>query len=307
MRFGVYVPNFGSYADPRSVLQLALAAEQAGWDGFFMWDHMIFRRDDPVEILDPWLILAAIAAQTQRIALGPLVTPLARRRPWKVAREAVALDRISRGRAILGVGLGADGAEFSAFNEDPDARTRAAKLNEALELIVRFWAGDTVYHSGTHYRVDGVRLSPGPLQVPRIPIWVGARWPAVSDRPYRRAARYDGVFPLAHDYRSDRPLPLRQAGAAFGHTPVRTTTFEFIHAGASTGDRDRDRPLLTEAEQFGITWWLESFDPFRGEIGDALERVRLGPPAGRPAGLHACEAHEGVQVCWPGLGGQDRA
>jgi alkanesulfonate monooxygenase SsuD/methylene tetrahydromethanopterin reductase-like flavin-dependent oxidoreductase (luciferase family) len=280
MRFGVYVPNCGSYADPAKLLELALAAESHGWDGFFMWDHMMFPGADSVGIIDPWMALAAIATRTRRLVLGPLVTPLARRRPWQVAREAVALDWISGGRAVLGVGLGASDEEFAALGEDPDPRTRGDKLDEALTLITRFWSGEAVHHSGAHYRVDGVRLEPGPVQVARIPIWVAARWPASTQRPYRRAARFDGVFPAAQDYRSHRPLDAKDARAALELTSRSDAVFDLIHAGLSTGNPLEDRPLVEAARELGVTWWLESFDAWRGELPAALARVNAGPPRG---------------------------
>ena len=136
VRFGISVPNFAEYADPRLLTALAREAEAAGWDGFFLWDHILIERSWRMPMADPWVALAAIAAATERIRLGPLVTPLARRRPWKVARETVTLDHLSGGRTILGVGLGhPPEAEYAAFGEEPDARVRALKLDEGLDVL----------------------------------------------------------------------------------------------------------------------------------------------------------------------------
>ena len=97
MRHAIFVPNFGVFSDPVLVADLAARSESAGWDGWFLWDHFVYRKgDEPAA--DPWLTLAAVAVGTSRIRLGPLVTPLPRRRPWNVARQAATLDHLSGGR-----------------------------------------------------------------------------------------------------------------------------------------------------------------------------------------------------------------
>ncbi|WP_322938464.1 LLM class flavin-dependent oxidoreductase [Nocardioides bizhenqiangii] len=193
-RSAVWVPLFDDLADPRVAVDLAVAAEEAGWDGFFVWDHL--RWHEPVVSAgDPWVALAAIAAATDRIRLGTLVTAVARRRPAKLARETAALDLLSGGRVSLGVGLGSDrfGGEFSLFGEETDERARAAMLDEALEILRGAWSGEPVHHRGDHYAVDGVRFLPRPTQR-TIPIWV-AGFPGKA-RPRQRAARNDGFFPV---------------------------------------------------------------------------------------------------------------
>src|SRR5438067_4066679 len=194
MRYGVSMPNFADYGDVHTLVELAREAEAAGWDGFFLWEHMIFWRDLRVPIVDPWVALAAIAAGTERISLGPMVTPVARRRPWKLARETVSLDHLSRGRLILGVGLGdpAD-ADFGVFGEETDAKVRARKLDEGLNVLAGLWGGEPFSYRGEHYRVEETVFLPRPVQSPRIPVWVGGWWP--HKPPLRRAARWDGVFP----------------------------------------------------------------------------------------------------------------
>ena len=158
MRFGVYLPNFGDHAEPARLVELARAAEQAGWSGFFLWDHVqrAGRRGvTGARLVDPWIALAAIAVATERLTLGPLVTPLARRRPWVVARAAVTLDHLSGGRLVLGVGLGAPPeAEFSAFGESPDPRARAEKLDESLAILAGLWRAEPFSFEGVHYRRD---------------------------------------------------------------------------------------------------------------------------------------------------------
>jgi alkanesulfonate monooxygenase SsuD/methylene tetrahydromethanopterin reductase-like flavin-dependent oxidoreductase (luciferase family) len=195
MRSGVFLPLFDPLADPAVVARLAAEAEEAGWDGFFVWDHIRWR--EPVAAVgDTQVTLAAIASATERIRLGPMVTPLARRRPAKVARETVALDRLSGGRLTLGVGLGDDrfGREYSMTGEERDERRRARMLDEALEILTAAWSGEPVHHRGEHYTVAGMRFLPRPVQRPRVPVWV-AGLPG-RPRPMRRAVAYDGFFPV---------------------------------------------------------------------------------------------------------------
>ncbi len=196
MRHALYLPPFGELADPRVVVDLAVAAEEAGWDGIFLWDHMWRPAHDGIDIADTWVTLSAIATATQRLRLGPTVTPLSRRRPQKVAREAVTLDRLSDGRLTLGVGLGVDtGGELERFGECAVEAVQAERLDEALELLVALWSGAEVNHRGRHFTADGVRFLPRPVQRPRIPIWGAARGPGNS-KPLRRAAKLDGLFPV---------------------------------------------------------------------------------------------------------------
>src|SRR5688572_4432084 len=123
MRFAINVPNFGPFADPLAVVELAQAADAAGWDGFFLWDHVLWRDQKSLPVADPWVTLAAMAQATKRIRLGPLVTPLPRRRPWQVAREAATLDALSGGRVTLGVGIGGDWfGDYSHFGEPADVQ-----------------------------------------------------------------------------------------------------------------------------------------------------------------------------------------
>src|SRR3954471_23412175 len=194
MRFGLTLPIFDGLADPRLLAQLAHDAEDCGWDGFFVWDHVRYRA--PVRAAtDPWITLAAVATSTQRVTIGAMVTPLARRRPHIVARQAVALDHLSGGRLTLGVGLGLDtsGEELVRFGEETDARRRAEMLDEGLALLTRLLAGERVVHRGRYYVADDVQFLPTPVRG-RLPIWVAARWP--NRRPVRRAAQYDGIFAI---------------------------------------------------------------------------------------------------------------
>ena len=177
-RRAIFVAPFGELADARRLARLAAAAEARGWDGFFLWDHLVYV--ETRELADPWVAMTAIACATERVRIGPLVTPTPRRRIPKLARETVTLDRLSGGRLVLGVGIGGDRhGEFAPFGDPADPRERARLLDEGLERLVELWGGE---------------FAPPPAQQPRIPVWVAARWP--NRRPMRRAARWDGIFPI---------------------------------------------------------------------------------------------------------------
>ena len=194
MLHAVNLPLFGALADPGAIVEIGRAADEHGWDGLFVWDHVLSPVPGSWDLADPWVVLAAVATTTTRLRIGPMVTPLVRRRVIKVARETVTLDRLSRGRLILGLGLGGDaGRELSAFGETVDARARGDQLDEGADVLVRLWAGEEVHHEGWP-QVDGVSITPGPLQQPRIPVWFGTK--GISDRTLRRAARFDGLYPI---------------------------------------------------------------------------------------------------------------
>jgi alkanesulfonate monooxygenase SsuD/methylene tetrahydromethanopterin reductase-like flavin-dependent oxidoreductase (luciferase family) len=228
-RSGIFVAPFGELSEPARVAELAARAEDRGWAGFFLWDHVAFHRPARA-IADPWVTLAAMAIATERLLLGPLVTPVPRRRPHKLARETVTLDRLSGGRLVLGVGLGWDRTgEFDPerYGEEGDPRARALMLDEGLDRLLAYWGGE---------------FAPAPLQRPRIPIWVAAGWP--NRRPLRRAARFDGVFPIdlpgpeALAELVDEVRALRGAGGMDGFevvvsNPPGTDPAPWIAAGAT--------------------------------------------------------------------------
>ena len=281
LQFGISVPNFGGYADPRALAELAHDAEQAGWDGFFVWDHMQYVFADREPVADPWILLAAIALRTERMRLGPLVTPVARRRPSKLARETVSLDQLSGGRLILGVGLGAPAdAEFEDFGEDGDARIRAEKLDEGLAVLAGLWSGEPFSFSGTHFQVDDVTFLPPPIQQPRVPIWVAAQWP--NRAPLRRAARWDGVAPGSAGVGWNAMMPaddLRAAVAYIHEQRTTTDTFDVVVRGISTGvDHSADADLVDAYREAGMTWWVEHLHGYRGPYEEMAARIRLGPP-----------------------------
>jgi alkanesulfonate monooxygenase SsuD/methylene tetrahydromethanopterin reductase-like flavin-dependent oxidoreductase (luciferase family) len=267
VRHALYAPPFGTFGDVNLLLDLACEAEQAGWDGFFLWDHLMYESDVP--FVDAWIALSAIAVSTERLRLGPLVTPIPRRRPWKVAREAVTLDHLSEGRLVLGVGLGIDfWREFSAFSgEAASDIERAELLDDGLEILLRLWSGEPVSYSGARLSVDNARFLPRPVQQPRIPVWSAALWP-LRRGPVRRAARCDGVMP----FRPDAPL---------SPDNVRVVIDKIGE------HRDSDQPfdvcvhgLREQAAAFaagGVTWYCESFFPEQ-PLAEVRQLIGQGPP-----------------------------
>jgi alkanesulfonate monooxygenase SsuD/methylene tetrahydromethanopterin reductase-like flavin-dependent oxidoreductase (luciferase family) len=270
VQHALYVPPFATFGDVNVLVELAQSAEQAGWDGFYLWDHLLYQDDVP--FVDAWIALAAIAAATDRIRLGPLITPLPRRRPWKVAREAVTLDHLSAGRVVLGVGLGIDfWHEFSAFGgEAADDSERALLLDDGIEIIKRLWTGEPVTYEGARLSVDGARFAPTPLQTPRIPIWSAVLWPP-RPNPVRRAAGCDGVAP----FRPDGPLTpdnVRELRAAIERERANT------RMGGEPFDICLHGPheLRAGYEEAGVTWFMESFFP-EEPLADVRRIIERGP------------------------------
>jgi alkanesulfonate monooxygenase SsuD/methylene tetrahydromethanopterin reductase-like flavin-dependent oxidoreductase (luciferase family) len=268
MRSGLFLPIFDELADPAIVARLSAEAEEAGWHGVFVWDHVRWR--EPVtDVADPWITLAAIAVATRGIRLGPMVTPLARRRPVKVARETATLDHLSGGRLTLGVGLGSDrnGSEFSITGEELDERQRGQMLDEALEILAAAWSGDPVHHRGEHYTVDGMRFLPRPVQRPRVPVWVGGYYG--KPKPLRRAARYEGFFPVDLEH-SDQLAEIVADLTALRREAGRDEREPYDVVAALQLGTD---PAPYAAA--GATWWMAEFpwdavsvDQVRGVIRD---------------------------------------
>lgn len=289
MRYCVTLANFGPGVDADMLAGWAVDAEHAGWDGFFVWDHLFAFDPGPIEVVDPWMALAVAADRTSRIRLGTLVTPLPRRRPVKIARETVTLDRLSHGRAILGVGIGASPFEWDYLGEEPDLPTRGRMLDEHLELLVRLWSGEGVEHRGERYRVARTpgappwmaEAHPPPVQRPRIPVWVAGTWPGT--RPFQRAARWDGVVPMRvrgawtpADTRDVHAYVSRHRAAVVG-------PFDLVVPGESPIG---GAPAAAEPHgEVGGTWWQENVTPWRygWSAGDPLpaeqmrERILAGP------------------------------
>jgi len=288
MRYGLEIPNGGTCADPRVVARLARAAEDAGWDGVFLEDYIGYWSQPACPTADTWVSLTAIALATTRIRLGTTVTALSRRRPWKLAREAVSVDLVSEGRLTLAVGLGdINDPGFACFNEESDSRKRARRLDEGLAILDGLWTGEPFSFSGDHYTVEGAHFLPRPVQRPRIPIWVGGGWPrrAVVDR----AAGWDGMCP----YRFDPDNPYRDAPETLGPDEVRQIAADIAARRGSLEDFDvviggRERIADTEARQHlvadledaGATWWMEWVPDAPREVMEAA--ITRGPLPASP-------------------------
>src|SRR3954453_19753377 len=247
-RRGIFAAPFDELSEPGLVAELAADAEARGWDGFFVWDHI--RYSAPTRaVADPWVTLSAIACATERLRIGPLVTPLSRRRVHKLARETVTLDRLSRGRLVLGAGLGSDRhGELAPFGDVEDPRERARLVEDGLDQLVAYWGGG---------------FGPPPVPQPRIPVWIAARYP--NRRPVRRAARWDGLFPI------DLPGPDALAELVADVRELRgeeAGPYDFVVTNPAGTDR-------APWEAAGATWCLTGFGPAPTEA-EVMEAIEAG-------------------------------
>ena len=272
-RFGIIV----TAGDPRTAAELAASAEAHGWDGVFTWDGIAI---GSMDIYDPWVVMTAMAMRTSRVVLGAIVSPPSRRRPWKLAREAVSVDRVSDGRLVLPVGLGAlDDAAFGNVGEPTDARTRAELLDETLAIIDGLWSGEPFGYDGHHYRFAPMTFRPTPVQQPRIPIWVVGAWP--NERSMARAARWDGLVAqalggeLTPKTLGEAVAWIRERRAVEG----RTTPYDVIAQG-STPAEDPASWSSTVAPWIdaGATWWIDA-DWQAGSVDAIARRIEAGPPS----------------------------
>ena len=272
MRHAINLPNFGPFGHPRIMADLAREAEAAGWDGMFIWDHLVWTAPSNQPVTEPWVTLSAMAMATERIRIGPMVTPLPRRRPWQVARQAVTLDQLSGGRAVLGVGLGGDWfGDYSRFGEPADDRTHGAQLDEALEVIAGLWSGEPFSYAGQHYTVRDTQFLPAPVQRPRIPIWVAGVWPGT--RPFRRAARFDGVAPIGRGG-SDQLTPdeVRDVVAYVRQHRASAEPFDVVLAGPPLAAGQ-----YTAYAEAGATWYQDGFI-LQDSVDAVRAHIRRGPP-----------------------------
>ncbi|QBD75751.1 LLM class flavin-dependent oxidoreductase [Ktedonosporobacter rubrisoli] len=288
MQYGIHVPIFGPYGEVRVLADLAHEAEEAGWDGIFLWDQVSRTTLSPTldPMIDPWIALTAIALRTHTIRLGPLVALLPRRRPWIIARQTLSLDHLSSGRLILGVGSGGSYFDFEALGEATDPKTLAGMLDESLEVLTGLWRGEPYRFEGKYYHIKEAQFLPRPVQSPRIPIWVAGEWPAKA--PMRRAARWDGVAPLGRNISLTAMLTPEQMEEMVNYVrsqPGYSAPFEVVHSGFTSGtNRAKDRDIVAAYQQVGVTWWIEKILPERwGSWTDwpleaMRQRIRSGPP-----------------------------
>lgn len=283
MKFGIYLPNFGAYGDARVLANLAQDAENSGWDGFFIWDHI---SGHSLPMVDPWVALAAIAVCTQRIRIGTTVTPLPRRRPWKLAREAVSIDHLSGGRLTLGAGIGGGDAEWAHLGEQPDLKKRGEMLDEALSVLVGLWSGEPFSYEGKYYKIEKAQFLPKPLQQPHIPIWVGGNWP--NKPPFRRATKWEGAFPLFQVEDNEKELAQLDDLVRYLRSHRKhEQPLEIIIMGVTPdADSEYSVNLVKQRFKLGMTWWLESLTPYRTgkcyedewPVDEMRERILKGPP-----------------------------
>jgi alkanesulfonate monooxygenase SsuD/methylene tetrahydromethanopterin reductase-like flavin-dependent oxidoreductase (luciferase family) len=275
MKYGFVLP----FGHAREIAEHARMAEESGWDGFFI--------AEVITGVDAWVSLAAAVMLTERIKLGTLLTPVSRRRPWKLASETMTLDRLSNGRVILAVGLGAIDTGFEAFGEQTDRKVRAELLDEGLEIITRLWRGESFSFSGKHYAVTPpFWVPPKPVQQPRIPIWVVGAWP--RPKSVARAIRYDGMIPAGMDedgtFRSLTPDEIRAVCAHAAEHRTGQPPLDIIIEGVTPiGDKEAAAAQVRGWEAAGATWWVESMWDTPGNTEEEKQetirrRMRQGPP-----------------------------
>lgn len=269
MQYGIEVVPFGPYANPRLVVELAIAAEQAGWEALWLWDHVVF----PYGVGDPWLTLAAVATVTERMKLCTGVAALPRYRPHLLARTLSTLDNMSNGRVIFGAGAGVD-FDFSPFGETLDAKTRAAMLDEGLALLTELLSGQEVTHHGAHYTAHAVRLVPSSVQQPRIPVWIGGE----SRAALRRAARWDGWIMGTIDEQRRATNPPEKIAAQIAYIRQQRTDDAPFAVAINGASEPGENGLAREYADAGATWWFECLFATRGSHEELLERIAAGPP-----------------------------
>lgn len=291
MKFGLDVATAGDFADPRKLADLAAEAEQAGWDGFFVWDVVFANQTSDEAVVDPWVTLAAIAMKTKRIRIGAFMTPLARRRPWQVARQTVTLDHLSNGRVVFGAALGYQALDFVPFREDYDSKIRAEKLDEGLEVLTGLWTGETFRFRGKHFQVDNVKFLPKPVQSPRIPVWLAGGWP--RRKPLDRAARWDGIYLMTVNQMTNTLLAPEEVGTIVAYLKAhreRVEPFDIAVNVQTSFDPQKAADVVRPYFEAGATWCVE-LSP--GTVEEYRERIRIGPPkiqAKRRPTRHAAEA-----------------
>ncbi len=274
MKYGFVLPR----GDAQTAAEFAYQAEEAGWDGFFVWE--------PVWGIDAWVCLTAAAMRTKRIKLGTMLTPISRMRPWKLASESATLDNLSNGRVILSVGLGAIDTGFETFSEVSDRKMRAELLDEGLEVLTNLWSGEPFHFKGEHYNIEITEKAfdppPPPVQKPRIPIWVVGAWSRVKSM--QRAVRYDGLLPnvMGEDGKvrmgPATPAEIREMNEFITTNREGDSPFDIIVEGQTPGDDPGEAgKIITPYAQAGATWWIEAMwsEP---EPDKVLERIKQGPP-----------------------------
>lgn len=282
-KHGLYLANSPGYcgelATPSNLVEYAVAAEEAGWDGVFMADAI--GNEQAERFIDPWTTLSGIATQTERIRLGTWISPVPRRQPWQLAHELATLDELSDGRVILGAGLGAQ-HNYDAVGMEDTMAERGDRYDEALEVIVGLWEGEPYSYDGDYYTIDELQLPVTPVQTPRIPILMGCWWP--NKKPFHRAAKWDGIMPAA---------PSFWGGKGVQGEPVTGTPAEEIRdiTAYYRGVTDEPGEVLVPIDvpeagpgfqdvclENGATWLLTVSAIGSDSHEQNLETIREGPP-----------------------------
>jgi alkanesulfonate monooxygenase SsuD/methylene tetrahydromethanopterin reductase-like flavin-dependent oxidoreductase (luciferase family) len=284
MKYGLQVLNSWSARNnvgnnSQFLVDIILEAEDAGWDGFFLWDHLMFPW--PIETAEPWTVLSAASSLTEKIILGTAVTPVTRRRPQVLAKQLVTLDELSGGRVVLGAGLGGGGKqdagkEFSAFGEPNDYNTLAEVGDEALDVIIGLWKEENFSYNGKHFHVDNVTFLPKPVQEPRIPIWIGG----ITKPAIRRAAKYDGWISIGPSPTvGEKGLSLKKIEQFIKEIKELRGSSSFdVCYGLEFPEEPELKKLIAHGEEIGITWMQEMIFGLKYNKEEVFERIRSGPP-----------------------------
>ena len=283
MKQAIYVPNFGDWGNADRLIELTRIAEDAGFDGLFLWDHINITGADGLDTIDPTVALTLIASESSHLKFGPIITPLARRRPWKLARELISLDQLSGGRLVFGAGLGEpEDLEFAAFGEESSGKVRAKKLDEGLEVLDSLAKGLLTNYSGQYYHLTNVHFRPRPVQTPRFPVWIAATLPYKSG--VKRSLQWDGLFPVVMP-KTD-PLvwanwfpsleDFRTAVEEVENSLSEDRGFDFVASG-NLGDRSTKGHSLDDYKNAGATWWFHWVDESPDTFRETIQKVSAGP------------------------------
>lgn len=286
LNFGIVLPNWIVGNDTEQLVEFAIASEEAGWDGVFLADHLMFPHGDyegpeNMDFHDPWITMAGIATQTSDIRMGSWITPIPRRQPWQVARDLATLDQLSDGRILLGTGLGVIPTNYAPFGRSDDPVTLGKRYDEALDVISGLWSGEPFSYDGDHFSIDDAVLLPTPAQEPRIPIVAGGIWP--NKKPIQRGARWDGIVP---HWEGDGAVP--GDATVVPEEVLRDLITYYNKHNEEPGEimlpidpPGKSPNYLEVCQQLGATW-MYSRDLREPEYVSnptlALDRIREGPP-----------------------------
>jgi alkanesulfonate monooxygenase SsuD/methylene tetrahydromethanopterin reductase-like flavin-dependent oxidoreductase (luciferase family) len=278
IKYGISLIHFNELADPEIIIELAVEAEKAGWDGIFLPDHLLYDKQAIYPITETWILLSAIAAKTEKIKIGTGVAALPRYHPWWFAKMAATLDVLSKGRLMLGLGLGGPKSEYESFGEKYDVKVLAQKMDESLEIIQGLWTGEPFSFSGKYYQIDEAAFLPKPHQSPRIPMLFGGMWP--NKKPFIRAAKYDGIMPIHKNFPQDlTPKELKEIISLVKENRSSDDPFELIVSGTGFFNPETRVEQIQPYIDVGITWWLEHVNTLMQPSVNAMrEWVKSGPP-----------------------------